>query len=223
MEVSSIKRIVCLANSRMPGGNCIAGKELRDDGVPGFWVRPVSGRDDEGVAEEESRYLDGGTPHLLDVMEVPVLDAKPKGHQRENWLLDPNHRWAKVGSVDLARLPEWTDAVDTLWVNGWSTARGLNDRVGTSDAASLNTSLCLLKVNLTVSVFDYFGRRRVQGWFQHNGTDYGIWVTDPDYEDKYRQQPDGNYQVGECLATVSLSGVNRDGYSYKLIAAIIKP
>ena len=136
MKASNVKRIVCLANSRMPKGRCIAGKELEEDGRPGPWVRPVSGREDQGVAASESRYVDGGTPHLIDVIDVPVLTAQPKGHQRENWLLDSNRQWEKVGQVDLADLPKWMDGVNTLWVNGSSSAKGLNDRVEASDAAS---------------------------------------------------------------------------------------
>ena len=35
-----VKRITCLAFSRMPGGRCVAGKELRPLGLPGPWIRP---------------------------------------------------------------------------------------------------------------------------------------------------------------------------------------
>ena len=153
---SDIKRIVCLASSRMPGGRCIAGRELGADGQPGAWVRPVSSREHEGVATSESRYADGGTPRLLDIMDIPVLNAEPKAHQRENWLLDSNRRWVKVGSVGLADLPKWVEKVDTIWVNQSSTRKGLNDRVHTSYANSIDSSLCLIEVNLEVWVFDYF-------------------------------------------------------------------
>ena len=220
---SDIKRIVCLASSRMPGGRCIAGRELGADGQPGAWVRPVSSREHEGVAASESRYVDGGTPRLLDVVEVPILNAKPKDHQRENWLLDPKRSWLKVGSMDRSDLPKWVDTICTLWLNKSSTAVGRNNRVHTSEAKSLTSSLCLIKVNLTICVFDYFNRRRVQGRFRYKGTDYWLSVTDPDYEKDYKQRADGCYPLGKCLVTVSLAGADKDGYSYKLIAAIIKP
>ena len=223
MAALTVRRIVCLANSRMPGGSCIAGRVLESDGRPGPWVRPVSGQENEGVAASASRYVDGGTPSLLDVMDVPVLKAHPKGHQQENWLLDPNRRWTKAGSIDLVHLPKWVEEVETLWVNGCSTSKGQNDRVTTSDASSLNNSLCLIKVNLTVCVFDHYNRRRVQGRFRHKGTNYWMWVTDDDYEREYLQQPDGTYQLGECYVTISLGGANEDGYAYKLTAAILRP
>ncbi len=109
-----------------------------------------------------------------------------------------------------------------LWVNGNSTTKGRNDRVSISDARSLKSSLCLLMVNLKVCVFDHYERRRVQGRFRHEGTDYWLWVTDPDYEQEYLQKADGNYRLDQCFVTVSLGGANEDGHAYKLIAAIVK-
>ena len=229
MPAVTVKRLVCLANSRMPGGSCVAGRILESHGRPGPWVRPVSGRENEGVAPRASRYVDGGTPSLLDVMDVPVLNALPRGHQQENWLLDLNRRWAKMGSVRVADLPEWTDEPETLWVNGCKTSQGQNDKVKASDADSLGNSLCLIKVDLTICVFDQYNswtrstRRRTQARFRYRGTDYWMWLTDPGYEVAYKQRSEGTYPLGECYVTVSLSGVNDDGYAYKLAAAIIEP
>ena len=42
-------------------------------------------------------------------MDVPLLDARPKGYQQKNGLLDPDHYWEKVGRSagrDLQRLGE---------------------------------------------------------------------------------------------------------------------
>ena len=62
----------------------------------------------------------------------------------------------------------------------------------------------------------------MQGRFQYNGVDYWLRVTDPSYERQYRQQLDGDYQVGDAFLTISL-GEPFQGYAYKLIAAIIQP
>ena len=96
---TTIKRIVCLANSRRNRERCIAGKEVLADGLFGVWVRPVSARPSEEVSELERRYQDGGEPQLLDIIDVPLIEARPIYYQQENWLLDPQHRWQKVGSV----------------------------------------------------------------------------------------------------------------------------
>ena len=188
----------------------------------------MSGREDEGVTEAEYRYADGGGPRLLDFVDVPVLGPRPAGHQRENWLLDPDRRWARADRLGLSQLPTWADAVDSLWINGSSTSNGLNDKVPASEANTLDTSLYLIEANLEICVFNPEAargdfRRRVQGRFRHNGTDYRMWVTDPDQEQKYFAGPNGSYQLGKCYLTVSLSLAAIYGYHYKLIAAIIEP
>ena len=103
------KRIVCLANSRKLSGRCIAGKEILDNGSPGGWVRPVSDRSSEEVSEYERQYEDGSDPSVLDVIEIPILEARPKTYQQENWLLDPEYYWEKIDRIswdDLGRLSD---------------------------------------------------------------------------------------------------------------------
>ena len=173
MPSQPVKRIVCLASSRMPRGRCIAGKELLLYGRPGGWIRPINGREGEGVSISESRYIDGDIPSLLDVMDVPVLQWQPENHQRENWLIDLNRRWSKVSLLAPSHLPNCIDEVDTLWVNGHSSSVGQNDRVTALDTKSLRNSLYLIETNLTLRVFKpYDDRQRVQGQFGYNGIDY---------------------------------------------------
>lgn len=64
-------------------------------------------------------------------------------------------------------------------------------------------------------------KRRVRGQFTHAGTEYRLWVTDPEYERAYLAKPDGAYSIGECYLTISL-GEPYEGAFYKLIAAIIR-
>ena len=225
---TTFKRILCLANSRKMSGRCIAGKELLEDGRPGGWVRPVSHRDNQEVSEYERQYEDGGDPRVLDVIDVPLLSAQPKDYQQENWLLDPAYYWEKVHRVTPDEVARFTDPVAPLWINRYSTFNGQNDQIPGSVANSLDSSLRLIKVDgLELSVFrtgEDFGnpKRRVQGRFQYRGVDYRLWVTDPTYERRYLQQPDGDYPIGPGFVTVSLGEPYR-GYSYKLIAAIIEP
>jgi hypothetical protein len=221
-----VKRMLCLANSRKLNGRCVAGIEI-DQGRRIGWIRPVSARDHEEVSEYERQYEDGSDPRVLDIMDVPLLEARPKGYQQENWLLDPDHYWKKVGRVGWNDLVPLVDPMAPLWINGNSTLNGRNDRIALREAGALTSSLRLLRVNgLTLSVFspgEAFGnpKRRVQGQFVHHGTAYHLWVTDPGYEREYMRKPDGDYALGESFLTVSLGEPHNDA-CYKLIAAIME-
>lgn len=222
----AFKRIVCLANSRKLNGRCIAGRQL-PGGQPAEWIRPVSDREHGEVSEYERQYEDGSDPRVLDIVNVPLLDAQPKGFQQENWLLDPDHYWVKIGIATWSDLKGLADPVGPLWINGYKTYSGLNDKVPLSLAESLTSSLRLVHVErLTLFVFkpgEAFGnpKRRVQGRFLHDGTPYWLWVTDPRYERAYLAKPDGNYELAESFLTISL-GEPHDDACYKLIAAIIE-
>ena len=92
-----IRRVICLANSRRPGGRCIAGREILEDGLPGAWIRPISDREEGGVSEYERQYEDGSEPQILDVIDIPLREPRPETYQQENWLLDPDYYWTRVG------------------------------------------------------------------------------------------------------------------------------
>lgn len=228
MAQVATKRIVCLANSRKLSGRCIAGKEILSGGRSGGWIRPVSDRENEEVSEYERQYEDGSDPRLLDVIDVPVLRPTPKNYQQENWLLHPDYYWQKVRSGSKEELGQFIDSLPSLWINGHSTANGMNDRIPVEVANGLTNSLRLVQISSLELVVSRPGadfgnnRRSVQGRFQYNGIDYWLRVTDPVYERQYLQQPDGNYPVGDVFLTVSLGEPYR-GYAYKLIAAIIQP
>ena len=221
--MAMVKRMACLANLRKLNGRCVAGKELVGD-TPVGWLRPVSNREHEEVSEYERQYENGSDPRVLDIIDVPLLAAKPKGYQQENWLLDADEYWRKVGTWnDLNRL---VDPVAPLWINGHNTYNGRNDKIPLLLAQSLDSSLRFVRVDrLRLSVFkpgEAFGnpKRRVQARFHHCGDEYALWVTDPSYEHAYLAQPDGYYEIGECFLAISLGEPYND-CCYKLVAAII--
>ncbi len=224
--VRTIKRIVCLANSRKRNGRCVAGRELLGNGSVGGWIRPVSAREDEEVSGVERQYEDSGEPRVLDVIDVPVLDPRPKGYQRENWLLDPSLRWTRVDRIGESNLAQWTDIGETLWINGYSTSDGLNNRIPLAAANTLDDSLRLVRVDdLELSVSapradqgDF--TRRMQGRFRFGGATYSLRVTDPVCEQRYPRH--GSYEIGRCFIAVSV-GEPYHGHAYKLIAAVIEP
>jgi len=214
--MATTKRIVCLANSRKLSGRCIAGKEMIGKTI-GDWIRPVSAREHEEVSEYERQYQDGSDPKVLDVIDVPLLSHSPKGHQPENWLLDPDTYWNRAGQVTWNDLGHMVDSPTTLWSNDSSTYSGLHDRVAAADADTFGVSLYLLKVQaLRLRVLApgaNFGnpKRRVQAEFTHEGITYQLWVTDPLVEQTYRAKADGDYPIGSCFVTISL-GEPADGF-----------
>lgn len=203
-----VKRIVCLANSR--GELCIAGKELLADGAAGEWVRLVSDRPDEEASEGERRRPNRKEPKLLDVIDVPVHGPCPRGHQQENWRIDPQRRWTKARGLDPGEVDQLLDPVSPLWINGHSSRDGLNDKIPLDLAPSITGSLRLIKVASLQLVVSQPGlnygddAKRVRGEFLHDGDEYRLSVTDPAYEPLYKQMPNGSYSVSEAYLTISL-------------------
>lgn len=215
------KRIVCFANSRKLQGRCIAGKEWVNQKV-GSWVRPVSNRKHQEVSERERHYENGNDPHVLDVIDIPLLKPLPKDYQHENWLLDPNKYWKKVTSINVKDIPLFLDSTEELWIDGYSTRNGKNDKIPLSQAKELTGSLRLLKVErLRLKVFNYYNKQRVQGIFQYAEEEYRLWVTDPIYEEEYLEKGNGFYELGKTFLTISLGEPYEDD-CYKLIATIIQ-
>ncbi len=226
--MAEVKRIVCLANSRKLSGRCIAGREWDQEKRAGDWIRPVSVRKSQEVSEYERQYEDGSDPRLLDIIDIPMKRPQPEDHQSENWLLDPEYYWEKVGSYSPFELSSLVDPVEPLWIDGDSTYSGRNDKIPIDARVKIRTSLRLIEVEeLTLYVFapgEAFGnaKRRVQGWFVYSGQHYRLWVTDPTYERRYLSKLDGTYRIGACHLTISL-GEPYEGAIYKLIAAILRP
>lgn len=225
--MSAVKRIVCLANSRKLSGRCVAGRELAGGKAAGPWIRPVSARPDQEVSEHERQYEDGSDPRVLDIVGVPVLARKPHEWQTENWILDAERYWKKLGHFSWFDLPRLLDPPEPLWIDGHSTYNGANDKVPMELVGRVSSSLRLVHLErLRLRVFapgEAFGnsKRRVQALFSHAGSDYRIWVTDPAYEKTYLSKLDGEYETGECYVTVSL-GEPYGGSCYKLAAAVIE-
>lgn len=227
-----VKRIVCLANSKKMSGRCVAGRELTEAGV-GEWIRPVSSRHDEEVSENERQYEDGGDPKLLDIVDVPLLHQRPHACQTENWLLDPTRYWKRIRSADWNELQDHIERPPLLWINGHSTYHGTNDEIPQAEADTLPCSLHFIRVpSVELRIFapsEAFGnpKRRVQAWFQHCEIRYGLWVTDPNTDREFLARSNGNYPLGECCLTISLSEPyqkqNSHWFRYKLVAAIIQP
>lgn len=223
--MSNIKRIICLANSRKLTGRCIAGKEVLTNGL-GNWIRPVSARPTGEVSEEERWYEDGRDPRVYDIIDIPILKARPHLYQSENHLIDADEYWKKTDTISWENLKDMVDPPAHLWVNGDSSSNGINDRVSIKVAAQLDYSLILIEPqNLTIHVqLEGIGfpnpRRRVRADFTHHGAHYRLAVTDPIAERAFLPRDNGVYPLQDVYLCVSL-GEEYQGSCYKLVATIL--
>jgi hypothetical protein len=163
---------------------------------------------------------------VLDIIDVPLIGPKANPYQSENWLLNPNVYWRKVGEFGRDYLHLLTGAPGPLWTNGRHTRNGQNDYVPVEEIDKTDGSLKLIAVdNLQLHVYrpgeDFDNpRRRVQAEFPFSGMSYCLWVTGPLIETAHLAQADGVYTLRSSYLTISL-GEPWDGHCYKLVAAII--
>ena len=123
-------------------------------------------------------------------------------------------------------MPQLVDQDETLWINGHSSAKGVNDRVPDDVATSLESSLLLIKaarLDVDISFDSEKDAFQLRGIFRHNGLTYSLRITDPVSESAAVELGAGVVRVdAERFLTVSL-GEPFEGFAYKLIAAIIRP
>ncbi len=222
--------ILCLANSRKPpSGRCIAGKLFANERAT-EWIRPVSARPSHEVSEEERRYETGGKARLLDIIEIPLVQACPIGHQVENHTLDDQYYWEKEGTATWQQVLAAEDAYEaSFWRKAQNTYHGFNDKVSAAETGQIGKSLKLVVVpNLSLLVRSESGfennaaRRRVRAQFAVRDQHYLLSVTDPEIEEEYLQKGDGTYEFGQSAVCVSLAEV-WNGYAFRVVASIITP
>jgi len=217
------KRIVCLANSDKPGGYCVAGREYEGRGFGG-WVRPVSDRSGEEISFMEQKLADGSTPKLLDIIEIPLEEPRPRACQTENHLIARGQRWEKVGEFPRHELLPLCDDIGQLWINGQHSSRGTNDRISDAEASTLDTSLVLIQPEvLSVSVIPnpWEGKRQARAAFRYRGKGYDLVLTDPSLRRHFLSLGEGEHRYTHpAVLCVSLAGP-LEGCWYKLVAAII--
>lgn len=93
--MSSLKRIVCLADSWKHQERCIAGIDLDT----GKWVRPVCDQlyPEDGRIPEEVRLINDREPQLLEILEIPLADTGNNfGFESENLSILPG-KWRSIG------------------------------------------------------------------------------------------------------------------------------
>jgi len=215
------KRIICLANSRKMLGRCIAGLEMVGEGVGG-WLRPVSNRSTAQISRSDRRFEDGSEPDLLDILDIPLLEPRPYSCHTENHLIDDKSCWVKVGEFSRQQLPQLCEVPHPLWVNGFHSYSGINDRLPEAQADALNSSLVLVEPQrLRIVVERGLTKRQVRAAFRVAGQFYKLTVTDPVVERQFLAREEGSYSYEQPTVACISIGEPFEGYRYKLVASII--
>jgi hypothetical protein len=225
-----IKTMICLAKSRKQGGFCFAGKEYNDGGPIGNWIRPTSSREKEEISSSECEYEDECFPELLDIIEVPYRRHNPNKYQPENYLIDHDYYWEKVGKFPFEQLEDICDYPQNLWRLGDSSFHGFNDQVAATHEDCFDCSLYLIKprdINILVRMeSQYLGgyRKKVRVRFKYNKKIYILSVTDPDIENFYTKQPENTYNLSASSDTIYMcvsTGTPYKGSCFKFAASIM--
>jgi hypothetical protein len=215
------KRFVILANSRKFSGRCVAGVEVKGQRL-GPWIRPVSDRPSEELSIEERRYPNGRDVSILDIVEVQFKAARPHACQVENHVIDDGYHWMPAGTMGGSQLLPLAQDRGPLWIDGYSSYSGENDRVPLPQADQLSSSLALAApTKASILVAPGLKKRQVRLRFTLQQTQYCFTVTDPRLEAEYLGKKDDEYPYSQhVLVCVSL-GEPFDGYRYKLAAAVV--
>lgn len=218
------KQLVCLANSRKWSGRCVAGKEICDKKLGG-WIRPVKEGGTGELSYQDIKFRNGGTPKPLDIITVPLVGYSPHTYQTENYLVDGKLHWIKSGILPMSMVPRLCDTPTTLWINGYSSFSGCNDRIPLDRVENeVSSSLYFIEpASLSIIVeSEYNDKRKVRTEFIFNEVLYRLAITDPDIEIKYLNRNDGTYRVNKPQVYLCVSlGEPYNGYCYKLVAGII--
>ena len=223
-DSKNIKTFVVLASSRKYGGYCIAGKEWADGRI-GSWIRPVSRRANGELTEEEVRMSNKKLPGCMDIVEVEIQCPSHHAYQKENFFAVEKQPWMWQWKLPDAALAKLLDHPDNLWLEGFSSTNGLNDRVPEEIVVNNDApSLYLIQPdNFSILVTDdLYGRKKVTARFTYRGEPYLLSVTDMMIEREYLMKPQDEYPLDNknIYLTISL-GEPFNGFCYKLIAAVM--
>ena len=210
-------RLVCLANSERPGGQCIAGIDLES----GEWIRPVP-RDMDAVPTAKS-VVGGKLLAPLDIFEIELVRPKdiPR-YQRENRIIK-NWNWTIVGRFKRSHLLKLCDATTPILHTS-------DDRVSPDllDALSPDqwASLQLVSPKKLTFERDYWDHHRWRARFQDSdGAEYYLKVTDA----AVTRRLEGDEKISKhSLLTISLAKpwAPQDGSQpprcYKIVANVIE-
>jgi hypothetical protein len=169
-------------------------------------------------------------PALLDILEFTISGHKPSAHQPENFTINSQYKFKKVGHISALELIKVVDKPTNLWTMGYqSKTFGKNDLVPPNRISEVSNSLYLINPHtFTIQVVQGTNSLLVRGQFSYLGADYNLRITDPVAEERFIPKGYWEYKIDDVLLTISLaeklftvaSNPSSSGY-YKLIAGVI--
>ncbi len=241
--MSDPQRLLILANSVKKGGRCVAGRVL-EHVFPlrlGPWIRPVSAGEDGTLDLRRHLRTTCGEPlQVLDDAEVSLAESRPGTGQPENWLLEPDPVWNRLGHIPEHRAlaNHLREEPDSIW---FDRAGGRSDRVrpGAPVLRELDRSLIIVEpegLGFRLERWHYpeYGQShqpRATACFEYRDHRYELRVTDDRYTHEHF---DGHYPVDDgpdnakvipasepLLLCVSLTEPYK-GHHYKVVATILR-
>jgi hypothetical protein len=218
--MSSMKKIVCLANSKKLGERCIAGINLDT----GRWVRPIcdSLYTEDGRVPKSVRLIKGREPEILDIIEIPLSDTGSDfGFECEN-LSILEGEWNLIGKATTSDLINYCGDFSQILHNTW---KYVNPSFLKTLSFEERRTLQLIKA--TGFNVSRKGENEWKGniWTENSQNLTEATITDPVFIEKLEA---GHNPKNNCLITVSLgipwSPPKWDGEKpcWKLIAGIIE-
>lgn len=215
------KTILCLANSYKHGGRCIAGIEIEVNngnltikrstyGIP-IWIRPVS----HSIAGEVP-LVDASGIDVFSIVKIHDVQYAGDGAHSEDYYYSCLEKLASINPSD-----EFLTSYTDTWHTNIFGNRG---RAVTPDCfASGNYSVMLIRTEGSSIYLDnrYSPKPRIK--FMHKGNEYDFPITDPEYLNKLRSNPNLYHDNYGILYIVASLGVEHDGWHSKLAATIITP
>ena len=216
-----LQPVVILASSRKNGGVCLAGKCLGR--AAGEWVRPVSIQPGQAWSVRSLHCVAGGVPQIGDRLLLPLIDRQPVAYQHENCSVR-FERWQSTGRLGPADILPLADTPTALWLDGWHSKRGMNDRIPMEIAAQhCKSSLLLIRPDaLRIKLDQNDCELAVRAQFDYRGQHYNLKISDPVASSLWIERlADGHSGRADALLTISLAQPYY-GFCYKVVASVIE-
>jgi len=218
--------LICLANSRKPGGRCVAG--IRTDN--GEWVRPVSRTHSQGTLRLEVIQLtNDGDPQLLDLIRIDLDQPCPSRFQPENWYAD-RVPWKleqrPADNVVIASLPLALGPTLLGDTQAATHATAFTDAPAPASLTLVRKRATEISWERTVNTGQ---NPRVVAHFSLSNQPYALIVTDPLIESRMYSWKQATYQSSalgfgdesDILLTVSMAEpFQLNNRCYKLVAGV---